>query len=367
MARILVIEDDRVQRFAAVRALQAAGHDVVEAVDGQDGLAQARAAQPELVVCDVRMPVLDGYEVLRQLRADTDLYAVPIILLTSMTERESMRQGMASGADDYLTKPFRFDELCEAVSVLLRKRKTYMTQAASVIGPKFEAALRAQTQQIADDYQSRLTRELDNRWGRKDDAAGGIAYEYAAVVMVDVFGSWMPDFGLAAHAQAARRAYDSACDALHLFAPAHVLPLGNLLLAAYADASRSPVGDSGAAVRALRAAWASVQRLAVYADELSARGGQQARVVVHGGPLSLLRVRDVLHGDGDTTLASGATVEDAVGLLGLARQQGWKACCSAGISGLAGSVLRPGRASVYAPAGRSVIDALEVVAVEERA
>ena len=111
MARILVIEDDRVQRFAAVRALQAAGHDVVEAVDGNDGLAMARAAQPELVVCDVRMPGIDGIDLLRWIRGRAELAGIKVIMLTAVTSRDAMLAATDAGCDAYLLKPVDVSEL----------------------------------------------------------------------------------------------------------------------------------------------------------------------------------------------------------------------------------------------------------------
>jgi CheY-like chemotaxis protein len=118
MASVLLIEDDDAQRFVAAFALKKAGHEVREAADGLAGVAAARELRPDVIVCDVMMPGMTGYEVLAQLRAEPVLATVPVILLTAMSDRKHMRQGMTAGADDYLTKPYRSDELCEAINAV---------------------------------------------------------------------------------------------------------------------------------------------------------------------------------------------------------------------------------------------------------
>ena len=123
MAEVLLIEDDEAQRFIAGFALKKAGHAVREAADGAAGIAAAREAHPDVVVCDVVMPGMTGYEVLARLRGDPGLANVPVILLTAMSERQHMRQGMSAGADDYLTTPYRPAELCEAIDAVLARRK----------------------------------------------------------------------------------------------------------------------------------------------------------------------------------------------------------------------------------------------------
>lgn len=351
MARILVIEDDRVQRFAAVRALQTAGHDVLEAADGAEGLEVARQQEPDLIVCDVRMPGMTGYEVVRDLRRDAHLYTVPVILLSMMTERENVRLGMAAGADDYLTKPFRFEELCEAVSVLLRKRKAYQDQAASVMGPKFEAALREQRRELADEFEGRLLRELDRRWSRGLGAGTGRGHAESLLVLVDAFGHWEPDFARPEDCERAYQRYQGARDALNLFAPSYLLPAGRGLLAVFVE-------DGGALVaahahRALRAGLAAAARL-------PAEPGSGA-VAMHIGPIALLRVADALHGDADVTLVSGDGPQEVRALLGLALRSDLRVSCSPALAALAGPQVQAGTA-----VAEEALKAIEVLGVDGR-
>jgi DNA-binding response OmpR family regulator len=123
MADVLLIEDDDTQRFIAAFALRKAGHVVREAADGLAGIAAARQALPDLIVCDVMMPGMTGHEVLARLRADAALAAVPVILLSAMAGRQDVRQGMHAGADDYLTKPYKPEQLCAAIDAVLLRRQ----------------------------------------------------------------------------------------------------------------------------------------------------------------------------------------------------------------------------------------------------
>ena len=123
MAAVLLIEDDDAQRFVAGFALKKAGHAVHEAADGPAGVAAARELRPDIIVCDVLMPGMSGYEVLARLRADPGLASVPFILLTALSEREQLSEGVSAGADDFLTKPYRPAELCAAIDAAQARRQ----------------------------------------------------------------------------------------------------------------------------------------------------------------------------------------------------------------------------------------------------
>jgi two-component system, OmpR family, response regulator MprA len=120
-ADILVVDDDRRITNMLRRALRAEGYDVRTANDGTEGLSRARERQPDLVVLDWLMPGIDGLEVCRRLRDESDL---PILILTAKDETEDRVRGLDGGADDYLVKPFALDELLARVRALLRRRET---------------------------------------------------------------------------------------------------------------------------------------------------------------------------------------------------------------------------------------------------
>ncbi len=116
MARLLVIDDDRSLVELLSDYLSRAGHEVTGAPDGQRGLASASTTHPDLVILDVTMPGLDGWQTLARLRA-TD--TVPVIMLTARGDEAEILRGFAAGADDYVTKPFSFAQLAARISAIL--------------------------------------------------------------------------------------------------------------------------------------------------------------------------------------------------------------------------------------------------------
>lgn len=119
--RVLVIEDDPVIRANVQELLTEEGFEAISARDGADGIALAKARVPSLIVCDIGLPKLDGYAVLRAVREDAAIASVPFIFLTAKAERTDVRAGMTLGADDYLTKPFSAGELLDAVRMRMRR------------------------------------------------------------------------------------------------------------------------------------------------------------------------------------------------------------------------------------------------------
>jgi PAS domain S-box-containing protein len=115
-ARLLVVDDNADLRDYMSRILRAAGHDVRLAADGEAALEAARAEPPDLVLSDVMMPRLDGFGLLRELRADPRLRDTPVLMLSARAGEEALVDGIAHGADDYLTKPFSSRELLARVS-----------------------------------------------------------------------------------------------------------------------------------------------------------------------------------------------------------------------------------------------------------
>lgn len=122
MEKILVIEDESAVRDNIAEILELAQYEVITVADGVKGLELIRQQTPDLIICDVMMPQMDGFEVLETLQSDPDLAAIPLILLTAMADLQNLREGMDLGADDYLTKPFDLNELLISVSSRLRKR-----------------------------------------------------------------------------------------------------------------------------------------------------------------------------------------------------------------------------------------------------
>ena len=123
MSRILIIEDTESILDDIKLILSLESYDVLEARDGQQGLDIAFKHLPDLIICDIMMPILDGYGVLNNLRLNHATASIPFIFLTAKSSKEDLRKGMISGADDYITKPFTSEELVEAVKTRLDKYK----------------------------------------------------------------------------------------------------------------------------------------------------------------------------------------------------------------------------------------------------
>lgn len=120
-ARVLVVDDEADIVALVAYHLARAGYRVSTAADGADGLAAARQERPALVVLDLMLPGLSGYEVLEQLRGDAATREVPVLMLTARREERDRIQGLSLGADDYLTKPFSPQELVLRVGAILRR------------------------------------------------------------------------------------------------------------------------------------------------------------------------------------------------------------------------------------------------------
>ena len=129
MKRILVIDDEPLLRETVRLALVGKGFDVIEAENGTLGIEKARQQLPDLILCDVNMEKLDGYLTLSALRNEPTTSAIPFILMTGMADNAGMRHGMELGADDYLPKPFKIEELYAAVEARLNKAEALRREA----------------------------------------------------------------------------------------------------------------------------------------------------------------------------------------------------------------------------------------------
>ena len=121
MRKILLIEDDVVLRENTSELLELSNYEVVNAPNGKIGVEVAKDTLPDIIVCDIMMPELDGYGVLEALTKNESTQHIPFIFLSAKTERKDVRRGMDLGADDYITKPFSEDELISAIESRLAK------------------------------------------------------------------------------------------------------------------------------------------------------------------------------------------------------------------------------------------------------
>ncbi|MFN8633149.1 MAG: response regulator [Chloroflexota bacterium] len=119
MAKILLVEDNEMNRDMLSRRLQRRGHDLVVAADGAQGLALARSELPHLILMDMSLPIVDGWEATRQLKADPATGSIPIIALTAHAMAEDRERALEAGCDDYDTKPIELPRLVGKIDALL--------------------------------------------------------------------------------------------------------------------------------------------------------------------------------------------------------------------------------------------------------
>ena len=131
---VLVADDDAWILRMVATVLEKRGYSVETAVDGEDALARARARTPDLLITDVMMPRMDGWSLVRQLRSHAELAMLPVIFLTALSSEDDRIRGFRLGADDYVTKPFRFEELDLRVAKTLRRTQATIQETREQLG-----------------------------------------------------------------------------------------------------------------------------------------------------------------------------------------------------------------------------------------
>jgi len=133
MEKILLIEDNEALRENTAEILALANYEIITAENGKIGIEKAMANPPDLIVCDIMMPVLDGYGVYQIISNNPELKHIPFIFLSAKSERTDLRKGMEMGADDYITKPFSDVELINAIRTRLEKMKIQQNHGSKAI------------------------------------------------------------------------------------------------------------------------------------------------------------------------------------------------------------------------------------------
>lgn len=120
--RILIIEDEKVMVEALRLRLEANGYEVLTSNDGVEGLIKARAEKPDLIILDVMLPAMDGLKICRMLKFDSRYHKIPIVMFTARTQESDILKGKEVGANAYVKKPFKSEELLKVISDLLEKK-----------------------------------------------------------------------------------------------------------------------------------------------------------------------------------------------------------------------------------------------------
>ena len=347
---ILIVDDDEDVRRKAMRALAGSDVRLASAADGAMALQQAALLQPDIVICDVDLPVIGGFDVLAALKAQANLAAVQVMMLTSHASRHSVRLGMSLGADDYLTKPFTDEELADAVDGLVRRLGRLEVIRGAARGE--EQSLRDRFAAATDGGPAPAAR------AERETTAGGTrsgateSLGDAAVLYADIqeFTSIAEKLDSRDVARLLSEYFDRACDRVLSHGGRHLKLMGDGLLAVFVDEGaqdRNPC-----------------QRALLTAEAMSGASREVAAWVTSTFPDALLppfRVAFGLHrgevllsqvdrGRPATPTPSGPAVDLAARLVQAGKSRGW---------GIVASEALLERAAGLAPLGGSQVLTLE--------
>ncbi len=370
MPLIVVMEDDAGTRMLVASVLKKDGYDVLTAENGAQGLLLVEQHHPALIISDVQMPEMNGFQMLAAVRHNPALSATPVILLTSLQERAHMRIGMNTGADDYITKPFRPGELREAAAAQLNKRVMQAKLQNMALDAAVQAALDDQKHKLAKLYEQRLAKELSDRWPSGDGSAEDEKFAHATVLFVDMlnYATLAEKLSSAELSELVKRFYGSAGDTVHLFGARHMQFIGEGLLAVFVDSTDTKSVNHG--LRAARAALGlvdSANRMRQYLQtQFPGRDLPrfEVSVALHSGPVTLARLEDPLHGAAAQILPVGDAVSVTMLLQKRAQALNWATTASVTmLRGVTGAVKIGNRALIDLPGRSTPIDAAELVAL----
>ena len=317
MPLIVVMDDDAGTRMLVSQVLKKDGYDVLAAEDGVKGLALIREHRPSLVVSDVQMPEMSGFQVLDKVRADADIAATPIILLTSLAERAHMRFGMTAGADDYLTKPFTPQELREAVNAQINKLVRADVARSLAVDSAVTAALGEQEEKIIQLYEERFASSLTKQWPDGGLVKESQKFSNATVLFAEIYqyAQWAQHLSSAELGDLIRQFYGSTGDTVHLFGAHHMQFVGDGMLCVFVDAGDTVSVNHG--LRAVRAALGlkdASRRVSGFAKQNFGSRGLPPfalNVALHSGPVAFAQLGGMDGGNAQTAPV-GDTVAGAM-------------------------------------------------------
>jgi serine/threonine-protein kinase PpkA len=357
MISILIVEDDDAIRNNIVRLLKLEGFDPISAPDGSTGLERARAFKPSLIISDIGMPGMNGFELLAAVRADKSMATLPFILLTALDDRESMRRGMTAGADDYLAKPFTRVELLDAVNAQIRKR--------GLIQDALEVALAASEDRLRAVFSDRIGGDISGTF-RSDMPDGAITEQLpdATVLFSDIrnFTSLAEKLNSSEVAELLTEYFEHACQPVLKNGGGHLKFIGDGLMSVFTNTAH------GSPLPAPRRAISAALAMALAAHEF--RGWLERRfpgrglpdfaigVGLHSGEVTLCQLGVVRNKE---TSPIGDTVNTAARLEAASKELGWTVVASNAVLAGAGDGIQTGARTALAVRGKELaIDVFEV-------
>ncbi len=326
MVKIAVLEDESSTRTLVCAVLRKLGYEVFEADNGADGLALILDVRPDLVISDVEMPQMTGFEVLAQLRQTPQTAHTPVILLTALDDRDSMRQGMTQGADDYISKPCKASELKQSVQAQLAKvaqrQATVAQQVDAQVNERVSEQVGDKMNQLAELYEKRLAREMGKSWDAQTSGSRDQNFESAFVLYTD----WQNAHEFAAKlsseemGQIARNLYAQSSDTAHLFGAACLQFVAEDLVAIFADGDNTTEDGRAADSRVARATLGLVGAIgrckSFVSNQFAGRGLPALRIglTLHAGPVSLASLHNPLAQTAPQMVPVGEAVSVAANL-----------------------------------------------------
>jgi class 3 adenylate cyclase len=346
--KILVIDDDPGIRKSLSLSLRTEGYAVVLAASGREALEVAAREIPALIICDVNMPEMDGYEVVRQLRQSAALVSVPFIFLTARGERADIRRGMNLGADDYLTKPFTREELIDAVRVRLKR----LDESREALAQQ----LILDSERMRSRFVSRLTAGAN---AAIDDTAPQDTVHSiieATVLFTDIrsFTTISERLSVGEIATLLNQYFQRACEPILAAGGKVVKFIGDGIMAVFPHGDGQP--RERQALRAIQAGLALSLAAHQFREWMQARFAERGLpefaigVGIHTGEVTLFPVG--AQGEENFT-AIGDTVNIASRLEGQTKELGWPVVASGAAISAAGEAVRYGAHRVVHLRGRS--------------
>lgn len=321
MALIVVAEDDGGTRKLISVVLKNAGHEVLDADNGETAWQWVQMHRPALLISDINMPGMNGFDLLRNLREHPTLNQTPVVLLTSLQERRDMRLGMVLGADDYLTKPLRPKELSETVQAQFNRQRVRASMRDMQVQDALSEALENQAWDLQEQYEQRLARELSEQWPGDQRDQVSLHYPQATVLYADIrhYAEWLKVLSATELGLLLKRFYESCGDTVHLFGAATMQFIGEGVLAIFADEQQTSASAASHNLRAVKAALGL--RNAAASVERSARSRFADRqlppfeigVALQCGPVAMMRL-DGLLGGNTQRIPVGETIVDAMAM-----------------------------------------------------
>ncbi|MRD47609.1 protein kinase [Caenimonas koreensis DSM 17982] len=360
MPTVLIVEDDDAIRNNIIRLLKLEGFEIVSAENGQAGLEQALRHKPDVVISDVSMPLMDGFQLLEAIRADRFLASTSVMLLTALDDRASMRRGMTSGADDYLAKPFTRVELLDALQGLLKKKERIDETVESAVKAREDHLRRAFTQSlggatVADKF------GLEAPLGAVPDTVMA-----ATVLFSDIrnFTSLAERLDSAEVAELLTQYFERVCEPVLKNGGRHLKFIGDGLMAVFADtlSGGSPLPAARRSVSAaLGMALATHEFRAWLHERFGHRGLPPFAIGVgmHSGEVTICRL-GTIHNKETTPI--GDTVNVAARLESSSKELGWTVVASSAVlEGAGDGIQTGGMTSLNARGKDGFVDVAEII------